>query len=245
MIDDSISILSFAGGEYYHIQFKSTSTIDSWEMQDNTLPDGMTMSTAGVLSGTPTVASEGSIYKDTVVANVNGGGTETLAITIGVKISDKRAKGAPEWNYSLDSNQVIFPAGETDEETGLPLVKLKQTDDFVLSLGILEGGVLQNIDATTFSFRAKQYEGDSGVDCETGLIRQVGDSLGNARYEVGIAFSDDLFGSFLSDDEQDVDTKVRLVCDLTMEYWQDVGEASPVLNSRTSSPFHVELSRKL
>lgn len=244
-IDTSTSILSLAGGEYYHIQFQSSSTITSWSLQNNTVPDGMTMSTGGVLSGTPTLASSGSIYKDTVEAIVSGGGVETMDITIGVKLVEERAKAAPRWNFSMDTNQLSLPGGETDPDTGYPITRLKQTDDFIISVGMIKDGLAQKIDVANFAMEVKQYEGESGISVETGFMREVGDTEGYYRYECGIELTDSLFASFLSDEEADVDTKVRLVCDLTMQYWEDVGEASPVLQSRTCSPFHIELSRKL
>lgn len=244
IINTETSILSFSEGEFYSIQFLADDPAAVWSITDGELPDGMTLSADGLLSGSPTLDSSGSIYKVTVTAT-NGGDVGNMDVTIGVKFSLNDATGAPSWFFNLD-NGIMSGAGSlVDDETGFNKFRLKQTDHFLIALELLKGGVSQDMDVANFKMRVKEFEAEAGVDIEDGYHQKRGWGAGWTHYEVGLSFSDDLLGGFLSNYEGDKNTYVKLVADLTVEYWQDQGAADPVLNNRTSNPFIIELSRKL
>lgn len=243
-INPETSILSLSEAQSYSIQFISDPTGATWSVTDGALPAGMTLSSGGLLSGSPTLDSAGSIYKATIQADASGD-VGTIDITIGVKFVSFDASAAPQWDFNLDTGDVTSVGMVADEETGFNTFRLKQFDDFVIAFSLSKAGIAQDIGVSNFKMKVKQFEGETGVDVHTGTLQKIGGGTGYTRYRCGVSFSDSLLGIFLGDEEDDVNTNVRLIADVTFEYWQDTGGSTPDTNVRTSNPFHIDLSRKL
>lgn len=213
-------------------------------MIDGSLPSGMTLSSSGLLYGSPSLDSAGSIYKATIQADASGD-TGTIDITIGVKFASFDASAAPQWDFDLDTGDITGLGMLVDEETGFNKFRLKQFDDFVISFSLSKAGVTQDIPVSNFKMKVKQFEGEEGVDVQTGTLQKIGGGAGYTRYRCGVSFSDSALAVFLDDESEDINTNVRLIADATFEYWQDTGGAVPDTNVRTCNPFHIDLSRKL
>lgn len=243
-INTETSILSFSEAQSYSVQFISNPTNASWSVIDGALPDGMTLSATGLLSGAPSLESAGSIYKATVQADYLGD-IGTMDITIGVKFASFDTSAAPQWDFNLDTGDMTGLGMLVDEETGFNTFRLKQFDDFVISFSLSKSGIIQDIPVSNFKMKVKQFEGEDGVDVQTGSLQKIGSGPGYTRYRCGVSFSDDDLAVFLDDESEDINTNVRLIADATFEYWQDTGGATPDTNVRTCNPFHIDLSRKL
>jgi len=243
-INPKTSILSFSEAQSYSVQFLSDPSSATWSITDGALPAGLTLSSSGLLSGSPTLDSAGSIYKATIQADASGD-VGTLDITMGVKFANFDASAAPQWDLNLDTGDITGTGAVVDEETGFNTFRLKKFDDFVISLSLSKYGIIKDIKVTNFKMRVKQFEGELGVDVQTGTLQKIGGGAGFTRFRCGVSFSDANLAIFLEDQAEDINTNVRLIADATFDYWQETGGSTPDNNSRTSNPFHIDLSRKL
>jgi hypothetical protein len=104
----TITTTSLQGGTvgtaYSQTLTASGDTPITWNKESGTLPDGLTLSTAGVISGNPTTANT---FTFTVKAtNAAGSKTKSLSITIasGSKVVDSNLIGKWEWEKLIFAN---------------------------------------------------------------------------------------------------------------------------------------------
>lgn len=171
---ESVRVIPRGVAESY--QLSATNTPNSWTVATGALPTGVTLSNAGLISGTPTTA--GAIQA--TITATNGSGTSAAVTLIYVVLAS--AAGLPsnsfalalDWDLATDKVSLAGIKSAAPQPAGQPpaagqtalLVEIKAGQTMALSIGFLVAGTLTDTGIDALGATLKQNEEDTGVAIE-------------------------------------------------------------------------------
>jgi len=180
VISTTTSILGYRKGQYFEYQMAATNAPTSWAAPG--LPDGMTISSAGLISGT---ASAPGVYLIHVTATNVDGPSAVLEVAMGIEDTNFNDGIGIEMNIDLRSGAVSVPG--ITPSSGLnaspATMFLKHNDKVFLDVGFLKGEELQTMDMTSIKMNIREFDGETILVESDGLIQVIGTS-DRPRYRI-------------------------------------------------------------
>ena len=251
-IDTSIPPQVWNVGQLTNLQLNmatgSTPAPSGWSATG--LPSGVTISSAGLVSGLGEIPG---VYDVVVTATGSGPVTDTVAFQMG--ITDRAGEsetmgGAIEVDFDLRTGLISVPVVTPPD--GLPprILHAKRGDRVQLAVGFTKDGVLQDLDISTVTVAMKRYEPEGVLALSDGTANKIG-QWESARWVIDVYLDPDDVSATLSDEEGDDGTSSPLLTEIQAVWdWyapgvdpEDDPAPTPTEVRRTSQTFGWLLER--
>lgn len=243
-IDTSIPPQVWNVGQLTNLQLNmatgSTPAPSGWSATG--LPDGVTISSAGLVSG---IGEIPGVYDIVVTATGSGPVTDTVAFQMG--LTDRAGEnesmgGAIEVDFDLRTGVVSVPGVTATEGTPPVILHAKRGDRVQLAVGFVKDGILQDIDISMITVAMKRYEPESVLALSDGTVDKIG-QWESARWVIDVYLDPDDVGATLSDEEGDDGTSSRLLTEI-QAVWDWYAPGVDPLGSPAPTPTEVRRTSK-
>lgn len=208
-----------AAGAAFSLTLSATNTPTSWAATG--LPSGLSISSGGVISGTP-VATATTTSTVSITATNGSGDSAAVLLTLTVMATPPGFSGDPfdlilDYEVGVD-NAVSIPGKEAPAEGGA-LFSMPQGTNRTLLIGVKHYGVLQDLNPSsedlTIRLAFKQFEPEAVIDVTTGTVEKIaGVSDDQQRYRIPVRIDSAKWSSPLSEFESDDGTSINALCEL-------------------------------
>jgi len=239
VISTTTSVLGYRKGQYFEYQMQATNTPTSWTA--NGLPSGMSISSAGLVSGAATAAG---VYLVKVIATNSTGPSLPLEVAMGIEDSNYNDGLGIEVNIDLRSGAVAVP-GITPSSTGSQAALfLKYGDKMFLDLGFFKGEALQSMAMSSAILNIREFDGETVLVQSNGSIENVGTN-DKPRYRILVDLKQPNLLNALGNYAGDFQTTFDAVAEI--EWRVDYLEPGALANEivRSSKTFRIAIDRDL
>ncbi|MCX8497665.1 MAG: Ig domain-containing protein [Akkermansiaceae bacterium] len=239
VISTTTSVLGYRKGQYFEYQMQATNSPTSWTA--NGLPSGMSISSAGLVSGAATAAG---VYLVTVIATNSTGPSLPLEVAMGIEDSNYNDGLGIEVNIDLRSGAVAVP-GITPSSTGSQAALfMKYGDKMFLDLGFFKGEALQSMAMSSAILNIREFDGETVLVQSNGSIENVGTN-DKPRYRILVDLKQPNLLNALGNYAGDFQTTFDAVAEI--EWRVDYLEPGALANEivRSSKTFRIAIDRDL
>ncbi len=241
-INESPAYQIVSSGVAYSKTLSATNTPTSWGLSG--APSGVTINSSGVISGTPSVTtatsytfsatainadgtSAAKTWLVVVVPSVTGGPVDAFARTLDLDLNFGTLQ-VPGVGSPLPENRATSPAlllqkaegaGEFTDTTKY-LTRWSTGDRFTLSLGVIAGGVLQDLPISRMEAVLREEEGGRAIVIGELDLNATGSGT-TARTETTIHLERDTLDSIVSAYESTTGSVAPMLLGITVEVPDD------------------------
>lgn len=241
VISTTTSVLGYRKGQYFEYQMAATNAPTSWAAPG--LPGGMTISNAGLISGT---ASAPGVYLIRVTATNVDGPSAVLEVAMGIEDTNFNDGIGIDVNIDLRSGAVtvpgIVPTG--NDNPNPPTMFLKYNDKVFLDLGFLKGEELQTMAMASIKMNIREFDGETVLVESDGLIQVIGTS-DRPRYRIFVDLETANLLTALGNYQGDFGTTFDAIAEIewVADYTEPGALAPEVI--RSSKTFRIAIDKDL
>ena len=240
VISNTTSGLGYRKGQYFEYQMQATNSPTSWAA--NGLPTGMSISSAGLVSGAATVAG---VYLVKVIASNGDGPSVPLEVAMGIEDTNFNDGIGIEVNIDLRSGAVsvpgITPSGSNASQS---VMFLKYGDKVFLDIGFLKGEELQTMAMASIVMNIREFDGETALVQSNGGIEIIGTS-DRPRYRILVNLDTPELLNALGNYQADYQTTFDAIAEIEwrVDYLEPGALADEVI--RSSKTFRIAIDRDL